>query len=437
MKDSYSFDVDDAGLERVVPGAPRRLHPHLRPARLRVRDRRGDVRARWAARKSEEFLAKRERRRGHLRPLLALRLRRQRRGGARPADRAGAVRRRARRPRRGHAGHADDRDARRPPQREVPPRRTVPGPRRTRSRTCCSRSVTPTARSEPLAVGLPGDREVDDKRLDAHLGEGVEFAPFGDDGLHRRTRRWPRATSAPARWGRRSPPASATWSTRASSTGTRWVTGADVAGSHVIDLVAGRDFTADGTIEAAEVRDGDPCPRGDGGVLELRRAASRSATSSSSAASTPRRSTSGCSTRTASSSRSRWAPTASARRARSRRSRRTPTTSSALAWPREVAPADVHLVATGKDEAIFAAAERLADELDKQGVDGPLRRPRRQGHPRGEVQGRRADRRPDHRRGRQGPGRRHRSRSRTARPAPARTSPPTTSSTTSSGSCKA
>ena len=36
--------------------------------------------------------------------------------------------------------------------------------------------------------------------------------------------------------------------------GTRWVTGADQPGRHVIDLVAGRDFTADGTIEAADVR---------------------------------------------------------------------------------------------------------------------------------------------------------------------------------------
>ena len=54
--------------------------------------------------------------------------------------------------------------------------------------------------------------------------------------------------------------------------GTRWVTGADVDGSHVLDLVAGRDFTADGTIEAAEVRDGDPCPDcDDGGVLESAR----------------------------------------------------------------------------------------------------------------------------------------------------------------------
>ena len=34
-----------------------------------------------------------------------------------------------------------------------------------------------------------------------------------------------------------------------------------------------------------------------------------------------------------------------------------------LCWPRNVAPADVHLVATGKDEEVFAAAERIAHEL--------------------------------------------------------------------------
>ena len=32
-------------------------------------------------------------------------------------------------------------------------------------------------------------------------------------------------------------------------------------------------------------------------------------------------------------------------------------------WPREVAPADVHLVATGKDAEIFSTAEKLAVEL--------------------------------------------------------------------------
>ena len=57
--------------------------------------------------------------------------------------------------------------------------------------------------------------------------------------------------------------------------GTRWVTGADEAGKHVLDLVAGRDFTGDGTIEAAEVRPGDACPEcvaaGRDGVLESAR----------------------------------------------------------------------------------------------------------------------------------------------------------------------
>jgi prolyl-tRNA synthetase len=39
-----------------------------------------------------------------------------------------------------------------------------------------------------------------------------------------------------------------------------------------------------------------------------------------------------------------------------------------LVWPREIAPADVHLVATGKDEAVFEAAEKLAADLQAQGI---------------------------------------------------------------------
>jgi len=40
-----------------------------------------------------------------------------------------------------------------------------------------------------------------------------------------------------------------------------------------------------------------------------------------------------------------------------------------LCWPRNVAPADVHVVAAGKDEAVFAAADRIALELAEQGVE--------------------------------------------------------------------
>ena len=44
--------------------------------------------------------------------------------------------------------------------------------------------------------------------------------------------------------------------------GTSWVTGANEHGKHVANLVYGRDFSADGTLEACEVREGDPAPDG-------------------------------------------------------------------------------------------------------------------------------------------------------------------------------
>jgi prolyl-tRNA synthetase len=39
-----------------------------------------------------------------------------------------------------------------------------------------------------------------------------------------------------------------------------------------------------------------------------------------------------------------------------------------LSWPVEVAPAKVHIVATGKEDAVFAAAEKLAADLEEAGV---------------------------------------------------------------------
>ena len=181
------------------------------------------------------------------------------------------------------------------------------------------------------------------------------------------------------RWVSKARAASATCSTRASSAGTRWVTGADVAGSHVIDLVAGRDFEGDGTIEAAEVRDGDPCPRC-GSPLETARGIEMGHIFQLGRDS-PTRWGCRCSTRTASSSPSPWARTASGSRGRSPPSSRTRHDELGIIWPREVSPADVHLVATGKDPAIFEAAERLVADLEAAGLDGPVRRPARRSRP--------------------------------------------------------
>jgi prolyl-tRNA synthetase len=53
--------------------------------------------------------------------------------------------------------------------------------------------------------------------------------------------------------------------------GSAWVTGANERDRHAVNVVSGRDFTPDGTVEAVEIRAGDPCPRCDGGSLELRK----------------------------------------------------------------------------------------------------------------------------------------------------------------------
>jgi len=123
--------------------------------------------------------------------------------------------------------------------------------------------------TEDLAIGLPGDRDVDEKRLEAVLGEGVEFAPFGDEDFARHPQ-LAKGYIGPAVLGAESATKINYLVDPRVVTGTRWITGADEDGKHVFDLVAGRDFTPDGTIEVAEVREGDPAPDGSG-PLQLAR----------------------------------------------------------------------------------------------------------------------------------------------------------------------
>ena len=148
--------------------------------------------------------------------------------------------------------------------------------------------VHPDGTREPLAIGLPGDREVDLKRLEAQVAPGrgrgrSTEADFAANPALVKGYIGPRALGEESDAGIRY-----LLDPRVVD-GTRWVTGADEPGRHVFDLVAGRDFTGDGTIEAAEIRAGDPA-RTARGAARARPAASRWATSSSSAASTPRRS---------------------------------------------------------------------------------------------------------------------------------------------------
>ena len=266
----------------------------------------------------------------------------------------------------------DDRDARRPPQREVPARRPPLGgrrhaeeragraqaPRRHPRAARDRRTRRPRGRPEAARGTAGADRGRALRR------GGVHEVPRAGQGLHRARRAGGEAT----------PPASATSSTPASSRAP--------AGSPAPTSTAATSSTSwpaatsPPTAPSRPPRCATATPAPTATTARWSpRAASRWATSSSSAASTPTRWACRCSTRTASWSPSRWAPTASASRAPSPAIAEGTHDELGLCWPRNVAPADVHLVAAGKDEAIFAAAERIAHELDRAGVEVHLRRP--------------------------------------------------------------
>ena len=116
----------------------------------------------------------------------------------------------------------------------------------------------PDGTREPLAIGVPGDREIDLKRLEAALLP-AEAAPFGEADFAR----FPMLAKGyigPGALGESSSSGIRFLVDPRVVDGTSWVTGADHDGNHVIGLVAGRDFTPDGSIDVANVDVGDPCP---------------------------------------------------------------------------------------------------------------------------------------------------------------------------------
>ena len=116
----------------------------------------------------------------------------------------------------------------------------------------------PDGTIEPLAIGLPGDREVDMKRLEAQVAP-AEPEPFDEDDFANHPS-LVKGYIGPGALGDDNASGIRYLVDPRVVDGTAWITGADKRDHHVINLVAGRDFTPDGTIEAAEIRDGDVCP---------------------------------------------------------------------------------------------------------------------------------------------------------------------------------
>ncbi len=223
----------------------------------------------------------------------------------------------------------------------------------------------PDGQREPLAIGVPGDREVDLKRLQAQV-EPAEVAAFADVDFAAHPA-LARGYIGPGVLGEKNASGIRYLVDPRVVEGTRWVTGADAVGSHVIDLVAGRDFTPDGTIEAAEVREGDTCPV-DGGTLVLARGIEMGHIFQ-----LGRRFAEALDLRVLDESGRLVTVTMGCYGVGISRAVAAIVENShdehGIVWPREVSPAGVHVVATGKDEAVHAAADTLVRELGARGID--------------------------------------------------------------------
>ncbi|NEM07237.1 proline--tRNA ligase [Geodermatophilus normandii] len=222
--------------------------------------------------------------------------------------------------------------------------------------------VHPDGAREPLVVGIPGDREVDAKRLEAQLAP-AEVEPFADFEKHPAL---VKGYIGPQVLGKDSASGIRFLVDPRVVPGTRWITGANEPGKHVFDLVAGRDFAWDGTVEAAEVLAGDPAPDGSG-PLELARGVEighifQLGRKYADALGLQVLDENGRLVTVTMGSYGIGVSRAVAAIAESTHDEL------GLVWPREIAPADVHVVATGKDAAVFDAAQALSEELVAAGL---------------------------------------------------------------------
>lgn len=223
----------------------------------------------------------------------------------------------------------------------------------------------PDGTTEPLAIGLPGDREVDAKRLETQVSP-AEVEPF-DEAQFAKHPGLVKGYIGPGSLGTASGTGIRYLLDPRVVPGTRWVTGANAPGRHVIDLVAGRDFTADGTIEAAEVRAGDPAPDGSG-PLELARGMEMGhifqlGRKFAEALGLQVQGEDGKLATVTMGSYGVGVSRAVAAVVESSHD------DLGIIWPKELAPYDVHVVLAGKDEATAAGAEQVVADLESAGVE--------------------------------------------------------------------
>lgn len=232
-----------------------------------------------------------------------------------------------------------------------------------------------------FVIAVPGDRDVDVKRLEASIADALgvtgepEIEPATDADIAHYTDLVPgyigptlvQDQEAIQMLGEDSKTGIPFFVDPRIVAGTSWVTGANVDQQHVFGLVAERDFTWDGVIEATAVRDGDPAPDGSG-PLATRRGMEMGhifqlGRKYAEALDLKVLDEHGKQVVVTMGSYGIGVSRAVAALAEAHHDEQ------GLIWPMNVAPAHVHVVATGKDDEIFHAAEQFTQQLEAAGVE--------------------------------------------------------------------
>ena len=237
--------------------------------------------------------------------------------------------------------------------------------------------TTPEGERRLVVIGLPGDRGVDLKRVEAGIGAligvggevEVEQATEADLAKHPQIVKGylgPGLSLEEPLLGVKSTTGLPYYVDPRVVPGSRWLTGANIADRHVYDLVAGRDFTWDGTVECAEVLPGDPAPDGSGPleaargiemghVFQLGRKYAESL-------GLKVLDQNGKQVVVTMGSYGFGVTRAVAALVESNHDDK------GIIWPRHLAPADIHVVPTGKGEEAAEAAEQIVAQLEEAGV---------------------------------------------------------------------
>ena len=228
--------------------------------------------------------------------------------------------------------------------------------------------TSPEGKRSLVIVGVPGDRDVDTKRAEAAFSPNEVEAANDED--FERNPELVKGYIGPVKNGQ------AVLGLEGSSKirylldprvvdGTAWITGANEKEKHVFDLVKGRDFGADGVIDIAEVRAGDQAPDGSG-PLELARGIEighvfQLGRKYAEALGLQVLDENGKLVTVTMGSYGIGVTRLVAVLAEANRDDK------GLIWPESVSPADIYIVAAGKDDHVFEAAEKLAAEFEAAG----------------------------------------------------------------------